>query len=53
MIFECPKCDGCGWNFGHDLPARHHPDTGECLTCPAQLACELCEGDGQLDESTF
>lgn len=28
--------DKLGYYPEHDLPSRHHPETGECISCPIQ-----------------
>lgn len=42
----CGKCDGFGYYADHDIAAHHHPETGECLTCPVKCECETCEARG-------
>lgn len=44
---ECPKCNGFGYYAGHDLPNRHGED-GECVNCPVQVPCEICDGTGEI-----
>lgn len=44
---ECHVCMGSGFTAEHDLPNRHGED-GECVSCPVQVLCELCEGTGLI-----
>jgi len=46
---RCNKCDGLGYYEDHDLPSRHGVD-GECISCPVQVQCEECGGDGLISK---
>ncbi len=41
--FPCEVCKGDGFTAEH---GNHNPETGECLNCPIQEQCEVCEATG-------
>ena len=42
---KCPQCNGVGFTSEHDLPSNHAPN-GDCISCPIQVQCEVCEATG-------
>lgn len=49
---ECTKCRGYGYYADHDLPTRHGED-GECVSCPIQVQCKVCQGTGEMIAPQF
>lgn len=47
---KCPNCDGCGIYEDH-APSWSHGEYGECLHCPEQFQCEVCNATGKVDYS--
>lgn len=48
-FMACKDCNGQGWTTEHDAPSTHNPETGECMSCPAQVQCGNCEGTGVVE----
>lgn len=46
---ECPQCKGYGYYANH-APADMHGEDGECVFCPMQYECELCETKGKVPD---
>lgn len=42
---ECPKCDGEGWLWRHELPEPHYEDCGG-VSDDTKYTCPYCAGSG-------
>ena len=48
--YICPKCGGMGFRSEHDPSdgSEEHMVYGKCTSCPIQVQCEECEGQGRI-----
>lgn len=46
----CSNCGGSGIVAEHDIPA-HHGEDGECVSCPVQAPCKICQMTGEVEDA--